>query len=603
MKSKTTTIWFALAVALAAAIWILNAYFPAAQPGEKPVLAGLRPVRVTELQVGPAGTREIVLVRTNKTWQLEEPVAYPAQAAPIDSLLDALQKLTPVASISPGEMNGRKNADAEFGFDNPQFRVDLTAGGEEWHLLVGNKTAPGDGVYVRVVGATEALVTDTSWLKFLPRQANDWRDTALVDMPDLVDWLVITNGTQAIELRRNMTNRLWRMVRPLSARANNLLVVSALDQLRRARVSQFVNDDPKADLTAYGLEPAALDVWLGAGASLLTAVHGGKDVPDASTNMYARRDGWNSVVATPKDSLSPWRHQINDFRDPNLLELDTPVEKIEVHGEFNYSLQSHGSNVWTVAGQKFAVDPDQVATFVRGLGNVRIASFVQDVVTASGLKDYGLTSPSRTITLYGAAEDTNSIIAQVLFGASVTNQFTKQVFQYVKRGDEDYVYAVASQDLSQFSLPADCFRARNIWSFSETNVAEVTVRQNGRMRQMIRNGANDWSLATNSQGIINPPEIEETVHRLGELNAFFWVGRDFNDAGIGLTTNSLSVTVELKSGEKYAVAFGGLEHLPSLNTDTPLAVVTLDGERWAFLFPPALWPLVAETLIIPSGAP
>ena len=75
--------------------------------------------------------------------------------------------------------------------------------------------------------------------------------------------MVITNGTQAIELRRDLTNRLWRMVRPLQSRADNLRILTAIQQLRTAKVSQFISDDPKADLTGYGLEPAALDIWLG----------------------------------------------------------------------------------------------------------------------------------------------------------------------------------------------------------------------------------------------------------------------------------------------------------------------------------------------------
>jgi hypothetical protein len=288
MKSKTTIYWLVLAVALAAAIWTLNRF---AQPGggARPLFAGLRPDQVTSIQVIPAGAREISVSCTNQTWLLDKPIVYPAQTAAIEGLLGALATLTPVLSFTPGEMNGRKNADAEFGFDNPQFTLDVAAGDETWHLRVGNKTAPGDGVYVRVVGTAGAYVTDTAWLQFLPHDANDWRDTTLVPVPDTLNWLVITNGTQAVELRRDVTNRLWRMERPLPARANNLRVVTAIQQLRSARVSRFVNDDPKADLTTYGLEPAALDIWLGNGTNLVSAVHVGKAVTGLTGEVFAAR--------------------------------------------------------------------------------------------------------------------------------------------------------------------------------------------------------------------------------------------------------------------------------------------------------------------------
>jgi len=600
MKSKSTVFWLVLAVTLAAAIWVSENYFQSGAAGPKPLFEGLRGERVMDIEIIPAGAREIDVTRSNGVWLLQKPLSYPAQAVAIDGLLAALQKLTPVTAFSAGEMNSHKNADAEFGFDNPQYTINLTAGDESWHLHVGNKTAPGDGVYVRVVGAAGAFVTDTAWLQFLPRDVAEWRDITLADMPSVLNWLVVTNGTQAIELRRDVTNRLWRMVRPLQARADNLRILTAVQQLRTAKVSQFISDDPKADLTGYGLEPAALDVWLGDGTNLLSGIHAGKDVKGAAGEMYARREGWNTVVTTAKEPLAPWRGTVNDFRDPNLLELTAPPAEIEVHGDYNYTLQQKGSNTWVMAGEKFPVDADRVQGFIKTLTSLRIADFAQDVVTASGLQNFGLATPTRQITLRSAAGDTNSVVVQVLFGATNT---TSQI--YVKRGDEDFVYAVKVADMGQLTLPGDCFRTQNIWSFSETNVAQVTVRRNGKTRQLVRNGTNDWSLAA-GQGIINPLAVEETVHRLGDLNALIWVGRmgsKITAPDIGLTTNGLSITTELKTGEKYTVDFGIQEWLASLNTQTPLAVVTLDGERWAFLFPPLLYRLIDESLTIPADTP
>jgi hypothetical protein len=593
MKSKTTALWFVLAASLAAASWFFDRHFQPAATGENILFAGLRADQVTGIQIIPAGAREISASRTNKTWQLEKPFAYPAQSAAIEALLGALEKLAPVMSITAADVSGRKNADAEFGFENPQFTLNLTAAGQSWHLRVGNKTAPGDGVYVRVVGAAGACVTDTSWLQFLPRDAAAWRDTTLVDIADNVDWIVVTNGAKAIELRRDVTNHLWRMIRPLQARADSYRIATALQQLRTAKVSQFVSDDPKADLAAYGLAPAALDVWLGHGTNLLTAIHAGKDSSENPGQIFARREGLNAIVTTAKEPLAPWRGAVNDFRDPHLLELTAPVAEIEVRGENNFTLQQRGSNVWTVAGEKFPADAESVQGFIRQLASLRIADFVQEAVTDPGLKIYGLTNPpSRQITLRSVVGDTNSVIAQLLFGAATNNQI------YVKRADEEFVYAVALDDLNRLQMNGDYFRERRIWNFSETNVVRVTLRQNGKMRQLDRTGVSQWRLADGSQGIINPPAIEETVHRLGQLTAAGWLGRSSATMEkIGLNTNNLSVAVELKTGEKFSVDFGAEV------AQTALAAVTLAGERWAFVFPPVIYPLVAEHLTIPASAP
>ena len=57
-------------------------------------------------------------------------------------------------------------------------------------------------------------------------------------------------------------------------------------------------------------------------------------------------------------------------------------------------------------------------------------------------------------------------------------------------------------------------RERRIWNFSTNDVARVTIRQQGRVRQIVRNGPHSWSLALGSQGVINELAVEETVQRV-----------------------------------------------------------------------------------------
>ena len=165
-------------------------------------MPNLRPAAVTSVQVFPAGALEISAGRTNGGWVLTKPVAYPAQAAAIGALLDALQKLAP-AKISAAELREHKNSEAEFGFENPQATLVIAAGDQSWQLKVGNKTAPGDQVYLRVVGVDGASVADAGWLNLIPRSADEWRDTALVNAgQNDFDWIVLTNNAKGIAIER-----------------------------------------------------------------------------------------------------------------------------------------------------------------------------------------------------------------------------------------------------------------------------------------------------------------------------------------------------------------------------------------------------------------
>lgn len=598
MKSKTTGIWFVLAAALFAAIWFYNQYLQPRAAKVETLLPGLHASAISQIQVTPAGQREIAVVRSNGMWLLQKPLAYPAQAAAVETLAAALEKLVPATRLTAADMSAHKNTEAELGFENPQFNLFVESAGQRRQLLIGNKTAPGDQVYIRVVGVDGVFVTDAAWLQALPRTASEWRDTALVDVAGNCDLIVITNGakTLTMEFRRDPTNQTWRMLQPLQTRADGARLAAALQQLRDGRAEKFVTDDPRVDLSSYGLQPSELDVWLGQGTNLTSGVSAGKNLTDAPAKVYARRQGWNAIVTAGKDVFTPWRGGVNDFRDPHLIPpLPAPVAEIEVLGEEKFTLQTRGSNEWTVAGEKFPADPDNVQAYLKLLAGLRISEFVKDVVTPADLQGFGLATPARQITLRARPGDTNAPLAQILFGNIETNRVL------VKRGDEDFVYALKIEDLARLPEHGWEFRSRRVWNFSETNIAQVTLRQNGKTRILVRTGENKWSLGPNSQGIINPPAIEETMHRLGELTAYYWIGRNLvePEKNYGLDPNNLSITVELKTGEKLSVEFGA----ELTKAQTALASVTLEGERWAFVFPPTLFQFVITYLTLPPNTP
>ena len=590
MKTNTTPIWFVLAAALAAGVWLAEKHFSPAPPTTANLLAGLRAADVTALEIIPAGERKISLVRTNKTWVMTEPFNFPAQAAAIESLLAGLEKISPTLRLTAEDMKAHPNVDAEFGFENPPFTLDVTTGKQSWHLRIGKKTAPGDGVYVRLIGGAGAFITDVNWLPLLPRAAAAWRDTSLIAANDSVDWIVITNGAKVIELRADPTNHLWRILRPLPARADSTVVATALQSLRSARTTRFVTDDLKADLSTYGLQPAELAVWLGRGTNVLAAIHLGKESAENPGQIFARREGWNSVVTAAKEALQPWRGGVNDFRDPHLLEVAGNVNAIEVRGENNFTLESHGTNGWQVVGETFPVDAANAQNFLRLLGSLQVSEYVKDVVTSTDLQNFGLVTNTRSIAVRFANGLTNSL----QFGLADTNKV------FVKRGDEDFVYALAAADDGLLPAFGWKFRERQLWDFSATNVAQNTLHQAGKTRQILRNAAGRWALAPGSQGIVDTVGLEETAKLLGNVGAAVWVEKNFTDGErYGFGTNSLSVNFELKTGVTNTVEFG--TELQTQSGPTAFAAVTLDGERWAFVFPPVLYQLVPAYLNISTG--
>ncbi len=596
MNSKGTLTWFVIAVALLA--FILGYRFferpPAVESLE--ILPGLHLHDVTMVQVIPNNAPEICAVNQDGNWVLTQPVAYPAQATAIESFLEALQKLKAAMRIPPGELSQAHDANAQYGFDSPSVSLVIQSGDQRHEILVGHNTAPGDQVFLRVAGLDGVFVTDNAWLKSIPQSANDWRDTSLVGNENGCDTILITNGAQIIQLYCDPTNHLWQMIRPLPARANGDYIATALQKMQTARVAQFVTDNSNADLSAFGLQPADVDVWLENGSNVLTALHIGKASTNDLTEVFAKRERWNTVVTTARQPLSPWYGKVNDFRDPYLFELTVPVAEIEMvgPGTNHIVLQRQGANGWQIPGQTFPVDADVVQSLIQTLASLRVSEFVKDVVTPADLPVYGLAPPSRQIILRSATDDTNAVIAQLLFGAAHTNEV------FVQRAGENPIYAITQEDFGALpDAPAWAFRERRIWNFTESDIAQITVRKDGKTMKMAHNGPNQWSVSAGSQGVITPPAIEEVAHDLGQLASWAWMAHGPTDPpGFGLKADNLSLTMTLKNGQSYSIEFGA-----PVSAQTSYAAVTLDGERWVFIFSPALYQLVQTYLAAPLNVP
>ena len=594
MNPKNTWLWMAVAAALFVLVLFHQRHAREANSGPVRVLPNLKPAAVTSIQVSPGASKNIQAERTNGVWQLTGPPVYPAQAASIENLLIYLERLTPAPYITARELRNRPKAEQEYGFNTPQAFISIEQPDYPVRLLVGARTAPGDQVFLKVVGAGGVCVVSADLLKYIPRTPEDWRDTTLIDLKSLAyDRLSVTNGAKIFELRRDATNKLWRMVYPLQARAYSARTDESLELLQSVTVSQFLPDDPKADLEAYGFQPPDLELAFGQGTNTVARLQFGKSPTNDTRLVYARRLGVNAIVTVPKDLLAPWYARVNDFRDPSLVTLTTPVTEIDVRGADSFSLQQQTNGAWRVLPQGFLADAGVVKEFLADLNALQIVEFTKDVVIAPDLPAYGLASPARQYILKSAAANapngaTNTVMAELDFG---TNQADKT---FARRADENFIYAVKRADFERLPSASFQMRERRIWSFSTNDIARATIRQQGKVRQITRNAPYDWSL---TPGITNELAVEDTIGALCQLTAVAWVGHGAADrARFGFTDNSHQITLELKSGEKASVEFNG-----AAPSGVPYGAVTLDGEPWIFECPAWLYHYVESHLSFVPG--
>jgi hypothetical protein len=593
MTRRYTWFWLVLAAGLFAVIWFHRRAQQQPHPGPPGLLSDLNPAAVTAIQLRPGGRvqlEEIRVVRTNNTWQMLQPLLYPAQATNIEALLHSLQRLKTSTYIPERLIRSRPNGDEEFGFAPPEASsITLLQGADRIHLLVGARTAPGDQVYLQRVGAEGAYVVDvTNFLQHIPHSANDWRDTTLLD-PGLsaCDHIAVTNHGKTFVLDRDGTNRLWRMSVPWQTRADNARIQASVQQLESLRISQFVSDDPKADLDAFGLAPPEFELALARETNAPILLQFGKSPTNAPGCLFARRAGRDTIFIVATNRVAAWRAaSANDFRDPHLLTLTESVRRLEVRGQETFALECQTNESWRILPQDFPADPSLVRELLSTLTNLHIIQFVKDIVNPSELPEFGLNAPTLHYVLKAGCAtnaEAGAVLAEVDFGFG-TNHYDRV---YARRADEGSgsVYAITTNDFASLPCAGWQLRDRKLWNLSVNDIDRVLIEQGGKARQVVRAGAHRWSLAAGSQGIINDLAIEETVRGLTEASAMAWAGcGETNRARFGFAGDGYKLTLVLKSGDKASIEFGG-----GAADGEPYAGIHLDGQFRVFEFPSLLY--------------
>jgi hypothetical protein len=594
MSFRTTSIWLAIAAVLFAFIFFYQRHARVSQPSSRAIsFPNIDPAEVTSVQVRPGSELEILAVRTNISWRLVEPFEWPAQALSLETFLSTLAKARPVAVISPAEVRSKSNAQQEYGFDSPQASIILRQGSNRLHMLIGGLTAPGDQFFLQVVGTETVFVFNADLLKIIPKSINDWRDTALVDLNrNPVDSVSVTSGGKVFTLQRD-PSKVWSMAFPIKARADQARIHDALERTHSLRVLEFISDDPTFDLEPLGLQPPRLQVSLAQGTNPPTLLLFGRSPTNNSTHVFATRSGWKTAVTVAKQFVEVWENPVFTFRDPYLLSNPDPVQSVVVSGKDPFHLEWQPSGGWRVAPSNWPGDPDLAREFIARLNGLRIVQFVKDVVTEPDLPGYGLDSPAISYQVRYASPPNTTNQVELQFGAS------QDATIFSRRTDETSIYAISTNDFHALPSAPWQLRERKLWNFPMEEVKRVTVRTDGRVRSILRQGPQSWQLEPGSQGVINDLAVDETVRGLSTASFDKWVALGTDERGrFGISDTSFQLVIEFKDGRTSRLEFGDLT--PSQGA---YAAVNIDGLVWIGEFPWILCRDVSTHLAPPMPAP
>lgn len=582
MNPRTTRWLLVLVVGLFVYIYYFERHsVPTSKPGvaSAPLLAAFRPESVNTVEI----IRSNLVIRAERVrdgWRLTTP-PYPAQRTVVEGLIEAVGRLTRRGHIKAVEILAQGGLRA-FGLEPPVATLTLLREEGAVQVRLGSRAPAGQQFYLQIVGEDGVYAVDDALLDRLPSGANDWRDPQLFSLGGMV-WsrLEIRTGQRELRVERDAATGLWRMLRPLPARADGRMVERLVMELQTIRVSRFVTDQPGIDLEPLGLQTPEFVFSLANGTNQVLALEIGRSPTNDASQVYVRRSAQTNVVLVSRASLEPLKSPYTSYLERHLAGAAVEqIGRVEARGEAPFAIQRQTNGLWQVSapGESFDGDRELVAEFLRDLVGLEMAGIAKDVVTDLDLPSYGLAPPARSFALHAMPSTippaTNTLLAQVDFGSAATNHV------FARRSDENIVYLVQRAAMARLPSLAQSLRERQIWNFTTNQVAGVSIRSGGQNRKLSRSAKGEWS-APGTGAAAPPLSLEELLFRLGQLRALAWTARKPESlAPFGIREGEQEISVEVRSGDATRVLtlqFGGFSA-----AQNPYGTTAMGEERFVF---------------------
>jgi hypothetical protein len=537
MKTKST-LWLLLLTAL-----VVGGYFLAkkklpttdeAAERQKRVL-DFKAADVTRLEIKGAD-RDFVFERKEGKWSFSRPLQVRASSGEMDGILSGLEYLESRRRLGERAIAEAKLTLADYGLEKPRASVTVRTPRGESTLFLGNEARQGDALYVQFKGSKDVHLVDKYLATRLEKKLEDYRERGLFDFTaDAVQRLELRGGGKLVELAR--TNQDWRIVQPLSVRADRNKVDEFLRQVASLRADDFLSEDP-ASSRDFGLdEPSAeISVRLQKQEALHTLALGAKLKGDEK-KVAARVKGQNSIVSVAASFAADAARPLNDLRDRDVSGFRAAdVREIEVRNRAATLLLQKTNDQWRIVQpEKVAADPDLVEKLLARLSGMQVKEFSADVLT--DLDKYGLKAPLGQVVLReraaepkAAAAGTNAApaAATALLDLAIGKADAARKLAYVKRADESSIYAV---DAADAALPKGALelRSRVLFETKKEAIRSVSVRK-GKTTVVVEKGQDGkWKLGEGTSGALAETPWQRLLNRLQRFEVSRIEGTALND--------------------------------------------------------------------------
>lgn len=306
--------------------------------------------------------------------------------------------------------------------------------------------------------------------------------------------IVRTNETISIARQDN----LWRIAKPLEARADTGVVMSMLNALEAARRDRTlpVADLRQSDLVQFGLDRPALKVVAQGRTSATTLLVGAETATGDA--FYLQVEGSDEVLVVAKLLRDRLNRTLNEFRDRDVLSIKVDeVSRLELKSDqravelAKSAIPGGVTSLWRLSQPLSArADQERVLSWLRDLDALRVLRFVSE--NPADTITYNLDEPRTAITLRTDAVESG--VTLLLGGAVAANE--SEV--YAKLKNQPAVFTLSAEDAAKLTPSVNELRDRHVLVVNESKIRAVELVHGADKVALQRTGTNPvaWRLTS-----------------------------------------------------------------------------------------------------------
>lgn len=340
----------------------------------------------------------------------------------------------------------------------------------------------------------------------------------------------------------------WRIVDPVQAEADSVVVTGITSSLATLEVQRVVDEQP-GDYAQYGLAPPRIEVAFGAGDDAETRLQLGSRTPTGG-DMYARTAGQDRVFLVQAYLDSTFDKKTFDLRDKSVLKFTrSDVDSLALErGGRSVRLEKRGAD-WRLKSPLDArAEYGTVESVIGRIENGRMTAIAAEGADLD-LKAYGLETPAVTVTVGAGSASATLAIGKATDDGKV----------YARDLSRPLVFIVDQTLADEFDKPAADFRRQDAFEFRPFNATRIEFVRGDRtdaFEKVTGEAGDTWRRTAPEAKDVESAKIDALLSAFANLRAQSFVD---STRATGLDRPLVVVSVRFGAGEDQQteqVAFG-----------------------------------------------